>query len=268
MVFNGASPQNAPPGIRMKQSLVVTSLVASLFGCAGAGLVLWTAAPRDASKAGAQSAAAPGDARVATTELESLSDDLATLVLENRELRTRIEALERRPVADARAAVALETDPEALKSAADGLAARGESTAVVHPATLQASVEEALEAIRANERAEVERARQARELERMEERLTRMTEQLALTPGQVNEMRAHMVAQDAARGELERQREAGIDRETYVTLRDEQRKREQANLARFLDAEQLTTLTTRNDNRDDSRGRDAGRQRGAGQRGN
>ena len=233
----------------MNPSILTVSLVAAVAGAAAAGVVTLALAPSDA--------ATPADNAVTLTEAASprqgtdLVAELDELASENRELRARIEALESRPMSDARTLI---EPSDGQHSAAIAAAQGGASALGVPPAEIQAQVATAIEAIRTQERAEAARAREQRELQRMEERLTDLRERLGLSPTQENDLRALLLADRAAEAEYDRQREAGMSRDALRVVREQQRTEQQAQLAKILTPEQLANYRQR----DNRRGGDAG----------
>lgn len=233
----------------MKYPQLSTSLVAALVGGGAAAFVTLALSIESRPERGGPSAYPPGGAGEPTADGQRLTQRIESLEGDNRALRARVEALESRPAPDARQPVSAAQDPAAATASRSTDGAAGLS-----PAVLQQEVEHALASIRSEERAEAEQRRVERESARMEQRLQRLTEQLALSPHQVADMRAHMLAQDAARQELERMRDEGADRETYRSARDEQREAERAQLARILSAEQLQALREHAGGRGDDSG--------------
>jgi hypothetical protein len=237
----------------MKNTLLSSALVAALVGAASALLVHSFVAderraPESAHPAPAHGSLAGASLQAASTDSTELARQLRTLEAEHGELVARLEALERRPEPEARVALAPARASDSASNAkvdAAGLA----------PEVVQESVVQALESIRAEERAEAARAREQRELERIEERLTRASEQLGLAPGQTNDLRALLLRQRAEREALEAQREAGADRETYRAAVEEQRKRELAVLTSILTPAQFEAYQRRETARGDDRGR-------------
>mgnify|MGYP001356559128 CR=1 FL=1 len=237
----------------MKNTLLSSALVAALVGAASALLVHSfvadeRSAPDSAHPASAHGSPASASLQAASAGSAELARQLRTLEVEHSELVARLEALERRPEPEARVALAPARSAEATRST-DG------DAAALAPEVVQESVVQALETIRAEERAEAARAREERELERMEERLARVSEQLGLAPGQTNDLRALMQRQRTEREALEAQREAGADRETYRAAVEEHRKRELAALTAILTPEQFETYQKRETARGDDRGR-------------
>jgi len=234
----------------MGKTLLPTLLAATIAGSVTA-LFVTRAQHHSAASSSGSIVAAP--ALEAATVASGLETEVAALRSENQELRARVEALEGRPVGEARAAV---TSVEEVAAAA---AAKLQVEGKVPPAPGEVftQVEQALEALRTAEREEATRAREQRELDRMEERLTQLAERLGLTPAQVNDLRAHRIAQEKIEDDLRAQREAGMERDAYRIAREQARSVEREELARILTPEQLEQYNARKDRED--RGRDAGR---------
>jgi len=235
----------------MTKSLLPTLLAASAAGAVSALIVASVARPGSESSSGPAVVAPSGEAPAVASGLET---EVAALRNENRELRARVEALEGRPVGEARAAVT--SIEEVAAAAAAKLQVEGKLPQQA-AGEVFTQVEQALEAIRTAEREEATRAREQRELDRMEERLTQLAERLGLTPAQVNDLRAHRIAQEKIEDDLRAQREAGMERDAYRVAREQARSVEREELARILTAEQLEQYNARNDRED--RGRDSGR---------
>ncbi|MCC7014069.1 MAG: hypothetical protein IT454_16045 [Planctomycetes bacterium] len=232
----------------MNSNLLQTCVISAAVGCISAALTA-TFVGRDAtsSEAAAEPSASVGTPPTAEGD-STLAMQFAALEIETRELRSRIEALELRPIADPRAEIA--PAPDAASVAGSAAAAEHGGALLPSADQLQDTVVEALASIRAQEQEQASAERAERESARLEERLTRLAEQLALDRGQVNDMRALMLAQAQSRDELERLRREDADREAYRAARDQARAREQAELARILTAEQLKQYEARDDRRD------------------
>ncbi len=235
----------------MKSTLLPVLLSSAAAGAVAALIVVSAARPSHEPSSGPAVAMAAEETGAVASGLET---ELAALRSENQELRQRVEALEGRPVGEARAAV---TSVEEVAAAA---AAKLQVEGKVPPASGEVftQVEQALEAIRTAEREQATREREERDLARMEERLTQLAERLGLTPAQVNDLRAHMIAQEKIEDDLREQREAGMDRDAYRVAREQARDVEREELARILSPEQLEQYNARDD-----RGRDSGRGAGA-----
>lgn len=245
----------------MNPSILKVSLVAAVAGAAAAGVTTLALTRSEVADTAANAVAPPEAA--GPRQDEGLLAEVDALSAENRELRARIEALESRPIPDARTAI----EPSVGQLPTSVAAAQGDASSAALPqAEFQARVAAAIEAIRTQERAEAARERDERELARMEERLTEMTERLALSPGQVKDMRAFMLAERDARAELDRLRDQGADREAYRLAREDQRKREVAELTRILTPDQYKTLQER-ERRDERGGPPSGRGQGGGRGG-
>lgn len=239
----------------MNKSLLPTLLAATAAGAISA--LILTSFQRPAADWNSGSATAPPVAMTAGytgAAASGIEAELAALYGANQELRQRVEALESRPVGDARTPVT--SVEEVAAAAAAKLQVEGKVASASGEVFTQ--VEQALEAIRTAEREQAARAREERELARMEERLTQLAERLSLTPAQVNDLRAHLIAQDKVEHDLRQQREAGMDRDAYRVAREQARDVEREQLARILSPEQLEQYNARND-----RGRDSGRGAGA-----
>lgn len=229
-------------------STAVTVVVAALAGGASAALVLALGspsapAPADSLSASSPSVASPSD------DVAALRDEITALEIESNELRQRLSELEDRADFSARSAVA-PTDELATQVAAK-LSADGATPA---PSALKTEVAQALEQLRADERAEAARAREQRELQRMEERLTDLRERLGLSPTQENDLRALLLAERAAEAEYDLQRDAGTSRDSLRAVREQQRKDHVAKLTAILSPEQYESYRQR----DNRRGGDTG----------
>ncbi len=236
----------------MKTPLLPVLLASVAAGTASAVVVGIMARPAAETGNSSAAAMASGEVQAVASGLET---EVAALRSENQELRARVEALESRPVGEARAAVT--SVEEVAAAAAAKLQVEGARAGASGTGEVYTQVEQALEAIRTAERDEAARAREQRELDRMEERLTQMAERLGLSPGQVNDLRAHMIAQEKIEDDLREQREAGMERDAYRVAREQARDAEREELARILSPEQLEQYNARNERED--RGRDAGR---------
>jgi hypothetical protein len=236
----------------MKTTLLTSALVAAVAGAASALLVHSLVA----EERGAPESARPAPSSLAAESLQAANAESAELAQQLREferkhdaLLARLEALERRPEPEARVELA-------PASAGDVATSSDGDAAALAPEVVQESVVQALETIRAEERAEAAREREKRELERIEERLTRASEELGLAPGQTDDLRALMLRQRAERDALEAQREAGADRATYRAAVEEQRKRDLLTLTSILSPAQFEAYQKRDAARGDDRGRD------------
>ncbi len=236
----------------MKTPLLPVLLASVAAGTASAVVVGIMARPAAETGNSSAAAMASGEVQAVASGLET---EVAALRSENQELRARVEALESRPVGEARAAVT--SVEEVAAAAAAKLQVEGARAGASGTGEVYTQVEQALEAIRTAERDEAARAREQRELDRMEERLTQMAERLGLSPAQVNDLRAHMIAQEKIEDDLREQREAGMERDAYRVAREQARDAEREELARILSPEQLEQYNARNERED--RGRDAGR---------
>lgn len=234
----------------MKHSLLSIVLVALVAGAVGAlctsllssdATSTSTASAPAAPDVAARAPRSTADANEADPRLAVLVEALAANV---ERLAARVEELERRPEPDVRVARAPAPSDDSAKL-----------SAALAPQVVQESVVQALEDIRAQERAKAEAQRQQRELERIDERLTRLNEQLGLSPSQSSSLRALMLAQNQQRDELERQRDDGLDREQRRAAAEQLRLRADVDLARILTPEQLTTYRELNASRNDTRGR-------------
>jgi uncharacterized membrane protein YgcG len=235
----------------MSNSLLPTLLLATAAGAVSA-LVVTSLSGSDAPAAqavGAASAEGVSQSVAGSTEAE-----LVSLRAENQELRVRIEALESRPAGESRAAV--QPSVEELAAAVAEVQSNAGATATPRDDAMYTQVEAALESIRETERAEAAKAREQREVERMEERLTQMAERLGLTPAQTNDMRGLLLQQEQIEDDLRAQREAGMERDAYRVARDQAREAERAELTRILTPEQLQQYDARND-RGNDRGSEA-----------
>ncbi|MBM3990428.1 MAG: hypothetical protein FJ298_05390 [Planctomycetes bacterium] len=234
----------------MDKSLLPTLLAATIAGSVTALFVTRAQHRCAASSSGLIVAAPAPEAAAATGGIEA---KVAALRSENDALRSRIEALEGRPLGDSRAAV---TSVEEVAAAA---AAKLQVEGKIPPASGEVftQVEQALETIRAAEREEATRAREQRELDHMEERLGQLAERLDLTSAQVNDLRAHRIAQQKIEDDLRAQRETGMERDAYRVAREQARSVEREELARILTPQQLEQYNARNDRVD--RARDGGR---------
>lgn len=230
-------------------STAVTVVVAALAGAASATLVLVLGSPSAPAAAEGSAATSPAVASPAG-DVEALQEQLTALEIESRELRQRLSELEDRADLSARTSAGAPADELAAQVAAK-LSADGATPA---PAALKTEVAQALEQLRADERAEAARAREKRELQRIEERLVDLRTRLGLSPGQENDLRALLLAERAAEAEYDRQRDAGASRDSLRAVREQQRTEQQAQLAKILTPEQLESYRQR----DNRRGGDAG----------
>lgn len=230
-------------------SSIVTVVVAALAGGATAALVLTLGSP--SSPAPAEGSAATSAAVASPSgDVEALQEQITALEIESRELRQRLAELEDR--ADLSARTSAGAPPEELAAqVAAKLSADGATPA---PSALKTEVAQALEQLRADERAEAARAREQRELQRIEERLTDLRTRLNLSPAQENDLRALFLAERTAEAEYDRQREAGTSRDALRDVREQQRKDFTAKLTTILSPEQYESYRQR----DNRRGGDAG----------
>jgi uncharacterized membrane protein YgcG len=235
----------------MSNSLLPTLLLATAAGAVSA-LVVTSLSGSDAPAA--QAAGAASADGVSQSVAGSTEAELVSLRAENQELRVRIEALENRPAGESRAAV--QPSVEDLAAAVAEVQSNAGATATPRNDAMYTQVEAALESIRETERAEAAKAREQREVDRMEERLTQMAERLGLTPAQTNDMRGLLLQQEQIEDDLRAQREAGMERDAYRVARDQAREAERAELTRILTPEQLQQYDARND-RGNDRGNDA-----------
>jgi len=240
----------------MKQPILLTCVLSAVAAATGAGVAIVSVAPNQAETKAMDDSARPSRVAAQDARFDALLAQLRSLEVANDDLRARIHALEARPSDDARVQVAESETP------------RPEELAALPPEEVHATVAKALEDLRANEKAEAQRVREQREAERLEERLKRMSDQLGLSPAQVADIRALLVAQRDARDDLEQRRESLGSRDAYRTERDALRELEEESLARILTPTQLESYRGRDARRDDPRGRSnrSSRNRGSGQR--
>jgi hypothetical protein len=241
-------------------STAVTVVVAALAGAASAALVLTLGTPAPPAPADSLSASAPSVAG-SSDEVAALRDELAALEIESHELRQRLAELEDRADLSSRSTVPPATD--ALTSqVASQLSSDGSA-----PAALKTEVALALEQLRADERAEAARAREQRELQRIEERLTDLRTRLNLSPAQENDLRALLLAERAAEAEYDRQRDSGASRDSLREVREQQRKDHVAKLTTILSPEQYESYRQRDNRRGGDAGATGNNNRGRGARG-
>jgi hypothetical protein len=183
---------------------------------------------------------APGPA---TLDEPALSARFEALGAENAMLGQRIAELETR-LASALGARAAEAEPLAPTRTAVPVESAAATVAAPGPRPLDpdfvASVDQALDEIRAREEQQREEKRKELQAQRIEERLTRYQETLGLSNAQVRDMRSVLIAQDDKREALRASMEGGEgDRRTMFegmrTIRDETN----SALSGFLSAEQL-----------------------------
>jgi len=241
----------------MSSQRIETALIAALIGAGAAALTAQFVRPQAGRERGA-SPAAPLVSSETAARPDDLAEEVRLLALENERLRTRIEALESRPVPATR--IPIEERPVAPELAASGPRT---ATEPLSPEFLS-HVELALDQLRDEERAEAERARAEREAARLEERLARLTEDLGLSQPQVREMRRYLFDREDRRDELRRVREESDDREAYRQARELARADGRAELERILSPAQVEAYLSREDERDGERddgrrGRDRGR---------
>ena len=231
----------------MKNPAPLLVLLAVVSGSVSAWVVAgWRSSGASRGSAPATVGALRGAEEVDVGELRR---ELGRLELANQDLLARVEQLENRPLAPARsefAAVAPPSERRAEESIGD------DTRSMLLSTELPASVRTALKDIRAEERAEEERQREVREAARREERLVRLQQELGLSNPQVTDLRTWMIDSRTARQELERQRDAGGERELYKSERQAQRERDDANLQRILTPAQYQAWQER-EQRDDER---------------
>jgi len=253
----------------MKSALLQTAIVAIVAGAASAALtstlfLAGSTAERGRALPAAQEPVVRADGAAALTPADGdLRGRIAELAQENRALVARIEALEARPAA---ARVPLATDAERVASLAPTgeRATRSMADTMLDFSTdtpeFQEGVEQALARIRAEELAEAERLRQEQLAARVEERVSRLTDELGLTRGQATDMRTYLLAREAGRDELRRIRE-GEDRDAYREARERLNQEGETALMRILSPAQLAAYQQRDDERDRGGG-DRGRRDG------
>lgn len=248
----------------MKTTFLQTGILASVVGCASAGLTSFLLLAPEPGGRGPDLLAERAVPEASGRGGETGHDDellarIEALSEASRELRARIEGLERRPVAEARVPVVAEEarplllpQPEAAVRPELGLPSE----------VLLERVEEALGRIREEERAEEERRDEERRAERLEERLARLSDELGLAPHQVRDLRTLWLAQEQGRDELRRALEDSGDRDAYREARKDQRKANDEALARILTPAQLEDYRKREQQRDAAQTRDRTRGRG------
>ncbi len=208
------------------QELIIPCLLAGAAGGVVSAVVtsLLLEPPRGESAPLERSAtAAPADPALDATRLAA---DLDELRLSDSALSARMTDLESRLAltVSTREPVERAVEDERSRATAEVAAALGLDPTALSP-TFVASVDQALSEIRAREEREREARRKELLLERLDERLVELQQDLGLTNPQVREMRSALITQDDKRSALwESMREEG-DRRTIFegmrTIRDE-----------------------------------------------
>ncbi len=178
---------------------------------------------------------------------EDVREQLHRLEQENDDLRQRVVLLEER--ADSirepltTASMSSESLEAEVRARMNSIVASG-----AEAPEFTGSVEQALLAIRKREKAEQERAAEARRIERTEARLEKMATRLELNAHQVGDLRALWIREeDAKKHLLEIKQEGG--RERFREAKRDFDEDYRASLARILTPEQLETYTRAEDRR-------------------
>lgn len=192
------------------------------------------------------------------------SAEVAELRRGQTELLQRLAALEQRlaELASTRTAAAPSAVPATVLEAGDATAALARELAGDEPLELTpdfvASVEAALGRIQKAEEAEREKARKELAAQRIEERVTRLQQELGLTNRQASDLRTALLSQDEKRetlfaGMRDGTTDPALVRDSFRTLRDETH----AELQRVLTADQYAAYV-RSEERDFGRRGDFG----------
>jgi len=189
----------------------------------------------------------------ATDAVADLAARLSELAAENRELRERLAALERRPAPSVRRQpvagdwASKEELAELREELLAALAARGAegSAAAADPAELEQRVASTLSKLRHAEAVEKVRSYHEERSERLEETLPKIEEWLELAPYQTEAMRTALLAQYEREAELVRRWEAGEDSELLGEQKTADREAHRADVTVFLTPAQLETYWAR-----------------------
>lgn len=218
----------------MKSVLLVSVLTAVAGGAVG-GFVATSSAP------------ASSDAAIANPdEVAAMKKALADVARVNEDLRTRLDVLESRPVAND-----TPTRVETLEHAAPSKQLEPELRDLVTslrdpdaplPDTFRQEIASVIADVKAKEEKAREEERAKRDQERFEQRMAQITTELKLTPYQSNEMRKTLAAEEKKRDELRTKMFDGSGdfqamRDTFDKLRAETK----TELSKVLTTEQLAT---------------------------
>lgn len=225
----------------MKSASSGIFLLAVVLGAVSAGVtssLLVTSSSMGSGREPDAGAVGPED-RSGTTlasQIEGLRD-------ENRALRKRVQALEIRPAPALRVPVGAAGSNGAVEELVEEVRARMASAEATRgaPPELRVEVEKALGSIREGERLEAERLLGERQAQRIEQRLSRLTSKLDLSPYQVGEMRTLLTTKAHSNEELKRRWEEGVDGETLGAEKQANDEEHESALERILTPEQLET---------------------------
>ena len=230
------------------QEILLASAVIALVGGAGAALATraFVASSERLATGQGDRAQRDGARRVEAEVAADPSSELEDLRQSQTALLQRIAALESRlaEVQNARTAAAPERALEEKYQTTDALlsALQGSSEAPLElTPEFVASVERALTRIQDAEQAERDKTRKEQQAQRIEERVTRLQQELGLNNRQTSDLRTALITQDEKREALfTSMREGNGDpstmRESFRTLRDDA----QAELQRILTPAQYT----------------------------
>ena len=214
----------------MNQGPLLTVVIAGIVGAASAAGTAVLLAPSTSERAQVAAANPIGPKK-------SYDEALGELRRQNDELLMRIAALESRP--DAAPAVRAPVGDDGFKDEVRNWMASFEDESGQVPEAFVASVGDALDQIREQERLERQQEMADAQAQRLEERLNQLREELGLSQYQVDEMRTVLTEQDLKRAELFAGGWENVDRgamrETMQTMREETDKA----LATILTPDQL-----------------------------
>lgn len=218
----------------MKQVVLIALLAGAAAGAGGAMVTTVLTMPVDT--------ASKGSAALVDDGVKSLSKEIAELRRENGVLMDRLRALEERPVDGSSmrvAAAPTASVSELEKRVADLQAALEVAPGQVAPPAVRATVRAELQSIEEEKQRQVEQDREARRIERVDQRMTELTTSLGLDTGQARQMREVLIDESARRDQMFNAMREGGD---WANGREEMqalRKDVEGRLTQFLTPEQV-----------------------------
>ncbi len=225
----------------MQFNTTSTVLLALVAGAVGAGvatllLQLPDSSPAAADQVGLQPEAPPTSAT---------REEFGAMRQELEELSRRLTSLEMRPPVEPPMRVPVEgTAREIFEEKVQGFMAAVESGETV-PENFNDQVVQALEAIRAEERDDSQRAAEEKRDRRREATLSKLSAELDLSAWQVGEMRKFFVSREEANQDIKTRYQAGDDPALLGEQKRANRDTQREILERTLTPEQLETYDAR-----------------------
>lgn len=230
----------------MKQDLMLPVLAAAVTGVATAGLttaLILNGSDLGGATSDTERALHPGGATVA-----DVTEELQDLRAQNDVLRSRIAALELRPVSQSRTSVgefASVADLESLRDQVNALIEGESNLTTSAPVALKNQVALALEAARQDEAHQAEQRRLEKQAARLENRVSKMADWLGLNDHQATEMRAVLTQKDERDNELSRVWKETGDTQVAGQLKRDNHELHLQDVQQILDVDQYETYTTR-----------------------